>query len=130
VWTARRPREHGSYHPRRGPTQRRGRGVMRRSLRSSHRRAESAPWYQRGMKRTAIRTDAARAAIGPYSQAVRVGELLFTSGQIPLDPATGAIVPGDIVAQTRRVLDNLEAVLAAGGATWADVAKATIYLHD
>lgn len=82
------------------------------------------------MSRTAIRSDQAPAAIGPYSQAVRVGELLFTSGQIPLDPATGAMIEGDIGAQTRRVLDNLEAVLAAGGAGWADVAKATIYLAD
>ncbi|HVV82587.1 MAG TPA: RidA family protein [Kofleriaceae bacterium] len=82
------------------------------------------------MERTAIRTDHAPAAIGPYSQAVRVGELLFTSGQIPLDPATGAMVAGDITAQTRRVLDNLEAVLAAGGAGWGDVARATIYLAD
>lgn len=82
------------------------------------------------MERTAIRTDAAPAAIGPYSQAIRVGQLLFTSGQIPLDPATGAMVEGDIAAQTTRVLDNLEAVLAAGGAGWADVARATIYLLD
>ncbi len=82
------------------------------------------------MHRTAIRTDAAPAAIGPYSQAIRVGQLLFTSGQIPLDPATGAMVDGDIAAQTTRVLDNLEAVLAAGGAGWADVARATIYLLD
>lgn len=82
------------------------------------------------MHRTAIRTDQAPAAIGPYSQAVRVGDLLFTSGQIPLDPVTGAMEPGDVAAQTRRVLDNLEAVLAAGGASWADVAKATIFLQD
>jgi 2-iminobutanoate/2-iminopropanoate deaminase len=82
------------------------------------------------MPRSAIRTDQAPAAIGPYSQAVRVGDLLFTSGQIPLDPASGAMVTGDIAAQTVRVLDNLDAVLAAGGASWADVAKATIYLAD
>ncbi len=82
------------------------------------------------MQRSAIRTDSAPAAIGPYSQAVRVGELLFTSGQIPLDPATGAMVTGDIAAQTGQVLTNLDAVLTAGGATWADVARATIYLLD
>ena len=82
------------------------------------------------MKRTAIRTEQAPAAIGPYSQAIRVGELLFTSGQIPLDAATGAMVTGDVAEQTARVLDNLEAVLTAGGATWADVAKATIFLVD
>lgn len=77
-----------------------------------------------------IRTTAAPAAIGPYSQAVRAGELIFTSGQIPLDPATGAMVDGDVAAQTRRVLDNLGAVLAAAGASFADVVKSTIYLVD
>jgi 2-iminobutanoate/2-iminopropanoate deaminase len=82
------------------------------------------------MQRTAIATAAAPAAIGPYSQAVRVGDLLFTSGQIPLDPRTGAMVDGGIAAQTRQVLDNLDAVLTAGGAGWADVARATIYLLD
>ena len=82
------------------------------------------------MKRTAITSDAAPAAIGPYSQAIRVGELLFTSGQVPLDPKTGAMVDGDIAAQTQQVLDNLAAVLTAGGAGWADVARATIYLVD
>lgn len=82
------------------------------------------------MERTAIATAAAPAAIGPYSQAVRVGDLLFTSGQIPLDPKTGAMVDGGIAAQTRQVLDNLDAVLTAGGAGWADVARATIYLLD
>ena len=82
------------------------------------------------MQRSAISTDSAPAAIGPYSQAVRVGQLLFTSGQIPLDPATGAMVEGDVAAQTRQVLANLDAVLTAGGASWADVARATIYLLD
>jgi 2-iminobutanoate/2-iminopropanoate deaminase len=82
------------------------------------------------MQRTAIRSDRAPAAIGPYSQAVRVGELLFTSGQIPLDPATGTMITGDLAAETDRVLDNLEAVLAAGGASWADVVKASIFLTD
>lgn len=80
--------------------------------------------------RTAIRTPSAPAAIGPYSQAVQAGDLIFTSGQIPLDPATGALVEGDVATQTRRVLDNLAAVLAAAGASFADVVKTTIYLID
>ena len=80
--------------------------------------------------RTAIRTPAAPAAIGPYSQAIRSGHLVFTSGQIPLDPATGQLVAGDIDAQTRQVLDNLQAVLAAAGATFDHVVKTTIFLVD
>lgn len=80
--------------------------------------------------RTPIRTPLAPAAIGPYSQAVLSGDLLFTSGQIPLDPATGAMVDGDVTAQTRRVMENLSAVLAAAGATFADVVKSTIYVLD
>jgi 2-iminobutanoate/2-iminopropanoate deaminase len=86
------------------------------------------------MQRTVIRTPAAPAAIGPYSQAVKVAfgdaTMVFCSGQIPLDPATGAIVDGDIAAQTRRVLDNIGAVLAAADATFADVVKTTIFLVD
>ena len=77
-----------------------------------------------------IRTQDAPAAIGPYSQAVRAGNMVFLSGQIPLDPATGAMVDGDIRAQTERVLDNLGAVLAAAGLSFAHVAKTTIYLTD
>jgi 2-iminobutanoate/2-iminopropanoate deaminase len=77
-----------------------------------------------------IATEDAPAAIGPYSQAVKSGQLLFLSGQIPLDPKTGAMVPGGIVEQTERVLDNLAAVLAAGGATFANVVRTTIYLTD
>jgi 2-iminobutanoate/2-iminopropanoate deaminase len=78
--------------------------------------------------RSVVATDRAPAAIGPYSQAVRAGNLLFCSGQIALDPATGELVAGDVVAQTRRVLDNLEAVLAAAGADFGAVVKTTIYL--
>jgi reactive intermediate/imine deaminase len=78
----------------------------------------------------AISTKDAPGAIGPYSQAVRSGDLLFLSGQIPLDPATGQLVTGDIAAQTRRVMDNLRAVLAAAGCTFADVVRTTIYLVD
>jgi reactive intermediate/imine deaminase len=82
------------------------------------------------MKKDAIATKDAPAAIGPYSQAVRAGELVFLSGQIPLDPATGQLVEGDIVAQTRRVMENLGAVLAAAGCGFADVVRTTIYLVD
>lgn len=78
----------------------------------------------------AISTDRAPAAIGPYSQAIRAGEFVFLSGQVPIDPATGEIVAGDITAQTERVLDNLDAVLGAAGCTFADVVKTTIYLVD
>ena len=81
----------------------------------------------------AVHTDLAPAAIGPYSQALVVppgASLVFCSGQIPLDPATGVLVTGDIAVQARRVLDNLAAVLAAAGCSLADVAKTTIYLTD
>jgi 2-iminobutanoate/2-iminopropanoate deaminase len=77
-----------------------------------------------------ISTNEAPAAIGPYSQAVRSGRFLFCSGQIPLDPKSGQIVPGDIDAQTRRVLNNIAAVLRAEGATFEDVVKTTIFLTD
>jgi 2-iminobutanoate/2-iminopropanoate deaminase len=82
------------------------------------------------MKREAVRTAGAPAAIGPYSQAVRAEGLLFCAGQIPLDPSTGKLVEGGIEAQTERVLQNLEAVLSAGGATLRSVVKTTVYLVD
>ena len=72
----------------------------------------------------------APAAIGPYAQAVQAGNLLFLSGQIPLDPTTGELVADDIETQTHRVLRNLEAVLAAAGASFASLVKSTIYLTD
>jgi 2-iminobutanoate/2-iminopropanoate deaminase len=75
-----------------------------------------------------VSTERAPAAIGPYSQAVRAGGLLFCSGQIPLDPASGSLVEGGIEAQTARVLDNMTAVLAAAGLTPADVVKTTVFL--
>jgi 2-iminobutanoate/2-iminopropanoate deaminase len=78
----------------------------------------------------AIATHDAPAAIGPYSQAIVAGDLLFLSGQIPLDPATGQIVPGDVVAQTDRVMRNLRAILEAAGCSLADVVRTTIYLLD
>lgn len=75
-----------------------------------------------------VATSGAPAAIGPYSQAIRCGALLFCSGQIPLDPYGGDLVEGGIEAQTTRVLDNLTAVLAAAGATLGDVVKTTVFL--
>jgi 2-iminobutanoate/2-iminopropanoate deaminase len=78
----------------------------------------------------AVSTQAAPAAIGPYSQAIQAGDFLFVSGQIPLDPATGAVVAGDVRAQTRRVLENLSAVVAAGGTSLDRVVKTTVYLVD
>jgi 2-iminobutanoate/2-iminopropanoate deaminase len=77
-----------------------------------------------------ISTPAAPAAIGPYSQAIRAGEFLFVSGQIPLDPATGAVVEGDVRAQARRVLENLRAIVAAAGGSLGLVVKTTVYLAD
>ncbi len=82
------------------------------------------------MAREVVTTAAAPAAIGPYSQAIRVGNLLFVSGQIALDPATGQLVPGDIRDQTRQVLRNLSAILGAAGSGLARVAKTTVYLRD
>jgi 2-iminobutanoate/2-iminopropanoate deaminase len=80
--------------------------------------------------KTIISTSEAPAAIGPYSQAVRSGNFLFCSGQIPLDPKTGKIVAGDIAAQTRRVLDNIAAVLKTEGLTFDNVVKTTVFLTN
>ena len=77
-----------------------------------------------------IETPGAPQAIGPYSQAVQVGDWVFCSGQIPLDPDTGELVRGDLATQTRRVIDNLRAVLEAAGLSLADVVKTTVYLAD
>src|SRR5262249_49825857 len=86
----------------------------------------------RGMNRKAIMTDQAPKAIGPYSQAVEAQgqKMVFLSGQIPLDPATGELVPGDVVAQAERVMKNLEAALKAAGLTFAAVVRTTISLAD
>lgn len=81
------------------------------------------------MKQAVSSPDAPKA-IGPYSQAVRAGQLLFLSGQVPLDPATGLMVDGDIAAQTRRVFENLGAVLQAGGRSFSDVVRTTVFLAD
>ena len=82
------------------------------------------------MKKQIISTTNAPAAIGPYSQAVKAGNLLFVSGQIPLDPATGEVVEGDIIVQTRRVLDNVKAILTEAGADFSNVVKTTVFLKD
>ena len=82
------------------------------------------------MPRTAIHSDHAPAAIGPYSQATRAGNLVFFSGQIPLDPATGDLVGGDIAAQARRAFDNLKAVCDAAGGTMHDIVRVGLYLTD
>jgi len=78
----------------------------------------------------AITTKSAPAAIGPYSQAVKAGGFVFTSGQIPLDPRSGEMVRADIGTETERVLENLEAVLKEAGCTFADVVRSTIYLVE
>jgi len=82
------------------------------------------------MSRSIVATDKAPKAIGPYSQAVQVGNTLYTSGQIPLDPATGELIAGDITAQAQRVFENLRAVVEAAGASFNDVARVGIYLTD
>lgn len=82
------------------------------------------------MSRTPIQTEHAPAAIGPYSQAVRMGGTVFLSGQIPLDPATGELVAGNISAQARRAFDNLKAVCEAAGGTLDQVARLGLYVTD
>jgi 2-iminobutanoate/2-iminopropanoate deaminase len=83
-----------------------------------------------GMVRVPISSTAAAPAIGPYSPALRVGNFLFLSGQIPLDPSTGQIIDGDIRAQTTRVLENLAGLLKAAGADFSHVARTTIFMAD
>ena len=82
------------------------------------------------MNKTVISTPNAPAAIGPYSQAVRIGDLLYTSGQIPLDPATGTLVEGDIAVQARQSLTNVKAILEAAGADMSAVVKTTVFLKN
>ena len=77
-----------------------------------------------------ISTSEAPAAVGPYSQAIRIGNFVFCSGQIPLDPKTGEIVPGDVNAQTRRVMENIAAVLRAEGLNFGNIIKTTIFLTN
>jgi 2-iminobutanoate/2-iminopropanoate deaminase len=80
--------------------------------------------------REAVSTPSAPAAIGPYSQAIRAGNLLFLSGQIPIDPATGNLVDGEIEAQTRQVFSNIAAILKAAGATFDHVVSVGVFLAD
>ncbi|MDJ0830408.1 MAG: RidA family protein [Desulfobacterales bacterium] len=82
------------------------------------------------MAKKIISTDKAPAAIGPYSQAIQSGNFLYTSGQIALDPSSGEVVTGGIQAQAKQVLENLKAVLAAGGASLDKVVKTTCFLND
>ncbi|HZT76715.1 MAG TPA: RidA family protein [Vicinamibacterales bacterium] len=80
--------------------------------------------------KSAISSPGAPKAIGPYSPAVKAGPMVFLSGQVPMDPATGNLSEGDIAAQTRRVFDNLGALLTAAGLTFAHVVRATVFLAD
>jgi len=82
------------------------------------------------MPNRTVSTDKAPKAIGPYSQAIAAGDLIFVSGQIPLDPQTQQMVQGDVRAQTERVMENLSAILSAGGVGFGDVVKASIFLVD
>ncbi len=79
---------------------------------------------------SAVSTESAPKALGPYSQAIRAGDFLFVSGQVPIDPATGELVQGDIAEQTRRAFENVREILAAGGATFQQVVRTTVYLAD
>lgn len=82
------------------------------------------------MGKNIIQTNNAPSAIGPYSQAIQVGPFLYTTGQIAIDPQTGQLVKGDIEVQTRRVMDNLGALLSAAGLSFSDVVKTTIFIRD
>ncbi len=82
------------------------------------------------MEKKVIRTDNAPAPIGPYNQAIQYGDMLFVSGQIAIDPSTGNLIEGDIQAETRMVMQNLEAVLAAAGMNFSNVIKSSIFLMD
>ncbi|HWG20935.1 MAG TPA: RidA family protein [Terracidiphilus sp.] len=82
------------------------------------------------MSKARVSTSSAPAALGPYSQGIRAGNLLFTAGQGPLDPATGKVVPGGIAEQTTRVMENLKAILEAGGSSLEKAVKASVFLKD
>jgi len=85
---------------------------------------------QEGQPREAISTEAAPAAIGPYSQGIRCGNLLFISGQLPIDPASGELIAGSVEEKTRRVLNNVRAIAEAAGARLEDTVKTTVFLKD
>jgi len=82
------------------------------------------------MQKQIVTTQSAPKAIGPYEQAIKVGDFIYVSGQIPLDPATGNLVEGNITAQTRRVMENLSAVLSAAGSSFERVVKTTVFLKN
>jgi 2-iminobutanoate/2-iminopropanoate deaminase len=82
------------------------------------------------LSKVIIQTDQAPAAIGPYSQAVKKNNMVFVSGQIPINPATGELVAGDVRTQTRQALKNMQAILDAAGASLADVVKATVFITE
>lgn len=82
------------------------------------------------MKKEAVQTQKAPAAIGPYSQAVRAGGFLFVSGQLPLDPVSGAMAAADVAGQTRKALENMGEILRAAGAAYRDVVKTTVFMTD
>lgn len=92
--------------------------------------AQCGRTYNRRMAKEIIATNGAPEAIGPYSQAVRVGNLLFTAGQISLDPSTQQLIAGGIEQQTARVLENLKAILEAAGSSLSKVVKTTVFLKD
>ena len=121
-------RQHGSWGIARKPRQDIGELTGVTARRSDH--PLSSSHYNQGMNKTVIATDAAPAAIGPYSQAIRSGNLIFTAGQIPLDPLTQQVVASGIVEQTARVLENLKAVLDAAGSSLDRVVKTTVFLKD
>jgi 2-iminobutanoate/2-iminopropanoate deaminase len=93
-------------------------------------RNPAAPKFVVSMRPVAISPAAAPKAVGPYSVAIRIGDLIFASGQIPLDPANGAIVPGGIETQTERVLENIKTVLADQGLTLSNVVKTTVFMTN
>jgi 2-iminobutanoate/2-iminopropanoate deaminase len=82
------------------------------------------------MQRVVVSTESAPAAIGPYSQAIAIGDLLFISGQLPVDPDSGNLIEGDIAAMTRQIFQNMEKILIAGGSSLANLVKTTVFLAD
>jgi 2-iminobutanoate/2-iminopropanoate deaminase len=104
--------------------------AKKKSAKKSPKKASPKKSSSGGTARKVILTASAPQPIGPYSQAVRLGNLLFCSGQIPLDAASGQVVPGDVAAQAQKVMENVEAVLKAGGASFDRVVKTTIFLKS
>ncbi len=100
--------------------------VTRKPAKSANPRS-AAP---KATKRTVISTELAPKAIGPYSQAIRVGDFIFTAGQVPIDPATGQLIEGDISVQTRRALMNVSAILKAAGTSMSKVVKTTVFMAN